>query len=255
MKRTIIAMVTVSLILVLYALKERTIGVSNDLNTHASHSMLKSEETSSRVQVPEPHFNSSSNTSSHAKKLEAARAAPVIVLTEENFENEVMACFRGELCQLGEDPIRLYRHYKAAGNRKANDSLISFLRSKLRDPSWAAQYKDALKTMIEDFYPPEEQPFQNAAYYSYLGDLEKSLAFYLDLEKKSVSNPKLRPAPKLNIANVLFEMRRFSEALPYYQGALADYQSGKQQVAQPDPREMIEFIESRINEIKAVKGL
>jgi tetratricopeptide (TPR) repeat protein len=216
--------------------------------------------TDPTVQRPEiPISKSSSNGGS--KKAEGRRLGvtaqtsglsksktnELIELTEENFESNVLSCFRGEPCRLMEKPSKLYKDFKLAGDRKAIDHLISFLRSQLKDPDFRALYKDELKDMIDDFYPPNERQFQDAAYYSYLGDLQKSLDLYLDLEQRAQTNPDLRAAPKLNIANVLFDMKRYSDALPYYQAALADYNSGaQQQVAFPDPREMIAFIERRI---------
>jgi tetratricopeptide (TPR) repeat protein len=104
--------------------------------------------------------------------------------------------------------------------------------------------------MIRDFYPPEEKQFQEAAYYNYLGELEKSLELYLDLEKKSALDLSLRPAPKLNIANTFYDLGRSKEALPYYEAALEGYLSGQNQVLAPSQNDMIRFIEDRVEEIR-----
>ena len=53
-------------------------------------------------------------------------------------------------------------------------------------------YREDLKRMIDDFYPPQEKEFQDAAYYSYLGESQKSLDLYLDLRQKSDTDATLR---------------------------------------------------------------
>jgi tetratricopeptide (TPR) repeat protein len=178
------------------------------------------------------------------------KEAGPILLTAASFENLVADCFQGEACKLEEDPWKLYRLFKKEGKRRANDNLIAFLRSQLKDPLLKAQYKDVLKRMIEDFYPPRERQFQEAAYYAYLGELQKSLELYLDLEKKAAVNRRLRGAPKLNIANVYYDMARYKEALAYYQAALEDLKSGRARVGDPGKASMMDFIYSRIGEIE-----
>jgi tetratricopeptide (TPR) repeat protein len=133
--------------------------------------------------------------------------------------------------------------------------LISFLRSKLKNPEFKDRYKDMLLKMINDFYSPDEIEFQQAAYYAYLGELQKSLEIYLDLEKKSAQNPRLRSAPKHNIANVLYEQGRFAQALRYYEDALADLISGKVKVGGAGKSVMMDSINDRIEEIKAKLNL
>jgi hypothetical protein len=172
---------------------------------------------------------------------------PVISLTAGNFESFVLKCFKGEKCVLADDPMKMYQDYKSAGNNRAVDSLISFLRSKLRKPETRDQYKDIVKKMIEDFYPPEEKQFQEAAYYNYLGDLNKSLELYLDLQEKAKNNPNLHAGSNLNIASTYYDLKKYAEAQPYYEAALVDFTSGKIK-ADPDPTP---FIEERISEIKA----
>ena len=120
----------------------------------------------------------------------------------------------------------------------------------MKDELYRKRYKDILKKMIEDFYPPEELQFQQAAYYNYLGDLQKSLELYLDLEKKSLSDRSLRSAPKLNIANTLYDLQRYRDSLPYYQQALAEYVSREQEVSIPSQNDMIRFIEGRIEDVR-----
>lgn len=198
------------------------------------------ENKITRIQLP-------SGTDQVIYHDEAKPEMPVITLTAGNFESFVFKCFQGEKCVLGEDPMKMYQDFKAAGNTRAIDSLISFLRSKLRTPEGRDQYKDIVKNMIADFYPPEEKQFQEAAYYNYLGDLNKSLDLYLDLKEKAKTNPKLHDASNLNIASTYYDLKRYSEAQPYYEAALVDYTSGKIK-STPDPTP---FIEERIAEIKA----
>ena len=169
-----------------------------------------------------------------------------LVLNGGNFESFVLKCFAGVSCKFGEDPKKMYQDFKENGNRSANDSLISFMRSQLKNKEFRNKYKDLLKQLINDFYPQEEKQFQVAAYYNYLGDLQKSLDIYLDLQKRSQSNPSLKPAPLLNIANTLYDMLRFKESLPYYEAALQDSLS-RQEKLTPNSES---FIEERISEIK-----
>lgn len=145
-----------------------------------------------------------------------------LVLNGGNFESFVLKCFAGVSCKFGEDPKKMYQDFKENENRTANDSLISFMRSQLKNKEFRDKYKDLLKQLINDFYPQEEKQFQVAAYYNYLGDLQKSLDIYLDLQKRSQSDPSLKSAPLLNIANTLYDMHRFKESLPYYEAALQD---------------------------------
>ena len=94
--------------------------------------------------------------------------------------------------------------------------------------------------MIDDFYPANEKLFQEAAYYNYLGDLEKSLSLYLALEKMSERDGSMTRAPALNIANTYFDLGRLPNALPYYEKALRE-------TTNP---ETLRFIDERISEIK-----
>jgi tetratricopeptide (TPR) repeat protein len=173
-----------------------------------------------------------------------------LALTSGNFEGDVQKCFSGDNCILEDDPWKMYGDFKKANNQSAEDNLIAFMRSKLSDEEFRALYKEKLKKMIIDFYPPEERLFQVAAFYNYVGELENSLSVYKDLETKSEANPNLRPAPKLNIANTLFDLRRYREALPYYEMALRENLENSPQVMNPSQNEMARFIEDRISAIK-----
>lgn len=166
-------------------------------------------------------------------------------LTYGNFESFVAKCLQGENCKFAEDPLHMYREFKSAGNERALDNMISFMRSQLKDPAFRERYQDILLDIIYDFYPQEERQFQEAAYYDYLGDKKRSLDLYLDLQKKAKLDSTLKNAPNLNIANVLYDLKRYQEALPYYQAALNDYLSGQVR-ADPSP---VGFIEARISEI------
>ncbi len=161
----------------------------------------------------------------------------------------------GETCELSEDPMRLYEEFRASENRSANDDLLSFLREQLKNPQFRDQYKDVLLRMIQDFYSPEERQFQEAAYYNYLGNLQKSLDLYLDLEKKSKSDSSLRGAPSLNIANTYYDLGKFREALPYYQSARTEILSGQNRGIVPAENEMVRFIDERIKQIDFNLGL
>ena len=206
-----------------------------------------SEETNGLLEnQPEVSKNQTgSNIRERAKDI----ARDPISLSSNNFESSVSRCFQGEPCKFNEDPQKMYGAFKQPGNRAAMDSLISFLRSRMRDAGYRERYKDTLKAMIDDFYPPEEKQFQEAAYYNYLGDLDKSLQLYLDLEKRSLSDSTLRGAPKLNIANTFYDLGRKSEALPYYRAARADYESERIMSGVPSSNEMLRFIDGRIDEI------
>ncbi|MBX9765665.1 MAG: tetratricopeptide repeat protein [Bdellovibrionales bacterium] len=179
------------------------------------------------------------------------RSVPVIPLTSGNFKGFVDRCFQGEHCVLDDDAWEMYQRFKRSGDLLAADNLISFLRSKLKDPEFRNKYKHLLKRMIVDFYPKEERQFQEAAYYNYLGDLQKSLDLYMDLERKVESDSTLRSASKLNIANTFYEMKRFSEALPYYEASREQYLSREQNSKVPSRNEMLDFIEERISSIKS----
>jgi tetratricopeptide (TPR) repeat protein len=188
------------------------------------------------------------------ENTQPARDQGLIELTKENFEKSVLECFKGRECSLMEDPLKLYMDFKLAGNALANDQLISFLRKNLKDKDFRDRYKEPLKQMINDFYPSEEKQFQEAAYYNYLGDLQKSLDLYLDLEKKAARDPSLRPAPNLNIANTLYDLGRYSEALPYYEAALSEYTDGEQEVVHSNRNELVRFIDERISKIKSKRN-
>lgn len=166
-----------------------------------------------------------------------------------NFEDRVHRCFQGDACELVDDPVFLYRYFMSEGNRKACDLLISFLRKGLKDPEHAERYQYVVKAMINDFYPAEERQFQDAAYYNYLGDLDKSLELYLDLEEKAATDSTLRKAPKLNIANTYFDLGKPREALPYYEAALDRLYRREPRV--PEEEDIIRFIERRIEAIEA----
>lgn len=176
-------------------------------------------------------------------------------LSRINFEDLVHRCFQGESCVLSEDPWVLYLYLKESRKEKAIDLLISYLRSQLKYPEFASRYKGPLKKMIDEFYPREELQFQQAAYYNYLGDLKKSLELYLDLQKKAATDPSLRNAPNLNIANTYYDLGQFKQALPYYELARNEYISREQEVIIPSQNEMILFIEERIREIKTKLGI
>ena len=202
------------------------------------------EET--RQHSASTHFSNEIINKSPSNKNTSDELSATILLTSGNFESFILKCFQGEKCKLGDSPSKMYQDFKSANNHGANDNLISFMRSQLREKEFRDQYKDSLKQMIDDFYPEEEKQFQEAAYYNYLGDLQKSLDLYLDLQEKEKNDPSLRGAPNLNIANTLYDMTRIKEALPYYEAALKDYLSGRVK-ADPSP---VSFIEDRIMQIK-----
>lgn len=209
-------------------------------------------ETQDKMKSQSPHVEANVAPSDVPVVREEtnAVASTEIGLTGGNFESYVSRCFKGEVCTFVDDPFAMYRRFKQSGNRRACDNLISFLRSKMKDEDYRSRYKVLLQKMIADFYPPEERQFQEAAYYNYLGELQKSLDLYLDLERKSQTDPSLRPAPKLNIANTLYDMKKYKESLPYYEAALDQYVSRQQEVAIPSQNEMIRFVEGRIEDVR-----
>jgi len=171
-----------------------------------------------------------------------------IILDRDNFERLVLECFRGHPCNFGEDPWHLYQYYKRSQHPRVCDSIIAVMRRKMEDPVYKEKNKALLLAMIQDFYPSTERDFQIAAYYAYLGELQKSVDLYLDLEKKSAKDSSLRPAPKLNIANVYYDLHKFREALPYYQAALKELLTGPE--TSSDQRSQIQFVQKRIEQIE-----
>lgn len=166
-----------------------------------------------------------------------------ILITADNFEKLSNDCFQGATCAISGDP---WSHYVTLKNERENqvaDLYIAFLRKQLNNPKFKNQYKDLVLKMIRDFYPREQMDFQIAAYYNYLGDLESSLKVYLDLEKKAKSDPKIFSAPKLNIANTYFDLKRYDKALVYYQSAVTELKS----IQTNDSLEVIAFINERID--------
>jgi hypothetical protein len=174
-------------------------------------------------------------------------STPPFVLTTENIETSASICFQGKRCEFGEDPWGMYRHFRDSQHPKTCDTIIALLRRKMSEPEFREKYRGPLLSMIEDFYSPLEIDFQRAAYYAYLGELEKSLNLYLELEKRQAYDAGLRPAPKLNIANVYYDLHRLAEALPYYRAALEDLKNSPEKLS--DQRAVQEFIEKRIEEI------
>ena len=91
---------------------------------------------------------------------------------------------------------------------------------------------------------PDDREFEEAAYYFNINDFEKSLELYLDIDRKAVLNPNLSPAPKLNVANVYYEMHRLLEARLYYEAAL--YDSQLKELKPGDRKDFISYINSRM---------
>lgn len=172
----------------------------------------------------------------------------VTILGAHDFVRAVEPCFRGHPCELADEPWDLYSQFKKAGRTHEADLLISFLRSRLRDPVWRNRYRDVVHQMIQDFYPPSELDFQQAAYHNYLGENETSLDLYLQLERKVQSRPEIRKAPKLNIANVFYDLGRWHEALPYYRAAMKETLADRG--SSPDTRAILDFVQSRIDELQ-----
>ena len=162
-----------------------------DSEVVTAENALTTTETISAA-LPMARIGQSSESSE--KTVDALEADTSTELTAGNFESFVNRCFEGEACTFADDPKKIYDRFKQAGNRRANDLLISFLRKNLKSKKFRERYKETLMAMIEDFYEPEELPFQVAAFHNYLGDLEKSLELYLALERKSQFDHSLRPA-------------------------------------------------------------
>lgn len=179
--------------------------------------------------------------------------AAVVVLNAGNFENFVGRCFHGEPCSLEENPEHLYRDFKLAGRTKANGDLIDYLRRQMKVEEFRERYKEPLKKMIEDFYSAHDLPFQLAAYYHYIGDLDRSLAMYLDLEVQVRADATLRPAPPLNIANLYYDLKKYPEALEYYRKSRAELFRAPHMMGRKssDGVELLAFVEHRMEELKA----
>jgi tetratricopeptide (TPR) repeat protein len=219
---------------------EATVETPADIRVKMAKSSRAASQSQAPAQAPE-------------SKPEA-QVRSSILLTEQSFESRIHQCFEGEACELGESPEKLYQALKRRNDPQSIDRLISLMRSKLSDPDFRSRHRTELERMIEDFYPPSELPFQRAAFHSYAGENEKALEVYLDLERRSRNDPRLRPAPSLNIANVLFDLQRYSEALSYYRVALEEHRSGKQPSVAPQAREVLAAIEQRIAETERWLG-
>ena len=190
--------------------------------------------------VSETPAASLSPTPAEALATQKNKAVDAIRLTRGNFESYVRRCFSGETCEFEDSPFEMYQDFKHRGNREAMDRLISVLRNKLRTPEGREAYKDLVRKMIDDFYPANEKLFQEAAYYNYLGDLEKSLSLYLALEKMAERDTSMTRAPTLNIANTFYDLGKYEDSLPYYEKALSETTNS----------ETLRFIDERISEIK-----
>ena len=202
-----------------------------------------SKETPPKAAEPKQQAGSQLQEAKNQESSESEK----IILTEDNFEEFVTKCFQGKPCEFGEDPWALYQKFKRSQHPKVCDSIIAMMRRNLSDPAFKEKYKDVLLAMIRDYYPAREIDFQTAAYYDYLGDRQKSLELYLALERKQATDPELRHAPKLNIANVYYNLGKLKEARPYYQSALQELMTSPEKTS--DQRSVIQFIQGRIQEI------
>lgn len=211
-------------------------------NTQQESVISKSSITINSKNTP-PLVHSEIKPKPHVSKTEQNN---IILLNSENFEARSAECFQGAMCEVEGNPWDQYLAIKQEGKRSVTDLYIAFLRKKLKDPSLKDQYKDFLKQMITDFYPADQVDFQMAAYYNYLGELESSLNSYIELERKAKKDPRLFTAPKLNIANTYYDLKRFKEALVYYKMSLNDLKSTETN----DSIESINFINERIDIIQ-----
>lgn len=233
-KKYLLLVAIVAIALVFFAHKERTLegekGVSH------TEEVLKVPDTKKEIPLKKDEL-------SYAK---GETPSEVIFFGASNVESMADECFQGAICEVEGDPWEQYLILKKENKRQVTDLYIALLRRKLSDSKFKDQYKDVLKRMIEDFYPASQIDFQMAAYYNYLGELELSLQKYLELEKKSKREPKLFQAPKLNIANTYYDLKRWSEALRYYKASLDDVKSTESN----DSLESIHFINERIEIIR-----
>jgi tetratricopeptide (TPR) repeat protein len=109
---------------------------------------------------------------------------------------------------------------------------------------------DSAINLTED--NPDDWEFEEAAYYFNINDFEKSLELYLDIDRKAALNPKSNPAPKLNVANVYYEMDRLLEARLYYEAAL--YDSQLKELKPGERKDFITYINRHISEINEGLG-
>lgn len=170
----------------------------------------------------------------------------VIFLNSENFESLSSECLQESICEIeGEDPWAMYLKIKEDGQKNAIHLFISFLLKKIIDPKFRDLYKDALRKIIEDFYPEDVVDFQLATYYNAIGDLESSLSSYKKLEKKAIGNSAVKP--NLSIANTYYDLGKYKEALSYYRASLKDINP---QETSDDSMDAVRFINERIDLIK-----
>lgn len=173
-------------------------------------------------------------------------SANVIRMSASNFEALVPACFQGAICEFDEPPWDFFEGLKISQHPQATETFIAYLRSKLVTSEGNLRYGRLVKQMIADYYPKEQENLQFATYFAYEGDLKKALALYREVEKEERRNQAAPKAPALNIANVLYELKRPQEALPYYRLALAEVEhSGNFE----DQRGVADFLRRRIEEI------
>ncbi len=215
---------------------------------------VATEQAATTASDTKPDTNNSASTQSATNTTpsptpDAQDPNQVIQLTSSNFESLIQKCFQGTPCQLAENAWRTYEVLKSGTNTHATSDLISFLKSKLKDPSLKDLYREDLRKMIDDFYPAEEKQFQQASYYASVGEPQKALDLYLDLQEKAADDPNLRTAPNLNIANALYELTRYSDALIYYRMAMDDLTTGSQKAQ--NQNDLVKFVQQRIDDTRA----
>jgi len=239
----------VPLVCLIFFVKVRTDSRNSESRSHTRSPTTKNQtrhESATEADANKPTHTSA--LKQHQSKELGAQDE--IELNSANFEAFVKYCFAGESCRFTENPMGIYNQFRLLQNTAGQDALIAFLRSKMSDEEYRSRYKSLLHAMIKDFYPPQERALQEAAFHYYVGELEKSLELYLDLERRAQADSSFLTPPPLNIANTLFDLKRHEAALRYYQAARTEYLNGTRETHAPGRAEMIDFIETRIAEIK-----
>ena len=171
-------------------------------------------------------------------------------ISSENFETEVDKCLQGESCTFSENPMAMYKSFKASGDVRKCERLIALLGSLMSDPKHMKRYRHLLKRIMYNFYPVEQRPFRDAVFMGYLGETERSLSMYLKLDSSPKTEKAIKPLLKLYIANTLYDLGRHQESLPYYEAALKEHTPSKNMEPTASQSESIHVIEGRMEDVK-----
>ena len=173
-----------------------------------------------------------------------------IKISSENFETEVDKCLQGESCTFSENPMAMFKAFKASGDVRKCERLIALLGSQMSDPKLMKRYRHLLKRIMYNFYPVEQRPFRDAVLMGYLGETERSLAMFMKIDGNPKTEKSIKPLLKLYIANTLYGLGRYQESIPYYEAALKEHTPSKNIEPTASQTESIHFIEARLEDVK-----